>query len=59
LYEAKEEQVNTVEGFNRWKKYSFGRPQCILLPDGDLFVVYYAGESECTDICYAVISADQ
>lgn len=41
------------EDFSDWSKYDFGRPQAVLLPDGDVMVVYYAGSEKRTSIYWA------
>jgi len=35
------------------KLWTFGLPTCAVLPDGDVFVVYYAGAAEATNICWS------
>ena len=36
-------------------RYHFGHPRAVLLPDGDVFAVWYKGTDEVKDIAWARI----
>ena len=36
--------------------WSFGLPFAAALPDGDVMVVYYAGDDACMEVCWAHLS---
>lgn len=44
-----------TEDFSDWVKYDFGRPQAVLLSDGNIMAVYYAGHEKQTSVYWTLI----
>ena len=44
---------NQAELWGDMERWSFGHPRMVLLPDNEVFIVYYAGHNSVTTACWA------
>lgn len=55
IYSAEFDKSKRKEkNYTDWVDWSFGRPQISKINDSEIFVVYYAGNVQCTDIRWAL-----
>jgi len=55
IYSAELDKPKRKEkDYTDWVDWSFGRPQITKINDSEIFVVYYAGNGQCTDIRWAL-----